>query len=312
MIELRPDSLVRRDRYGVTPVMVAFEKGPPTPFMANLLKDLVIQCPDSIRLKGQALTTALLSACHKFQDRELVELLVRVDPLALCIAVSLDSESSTPNVRLPYEAAAEQGAMGPATVDWLEDRTARAAGAAVEYALAAGPAAAGPLGELRIRAAAAVAGALPSLDLGKASGFVAAQALRRSSGGMDVCRALFVHEETRRAVQHKDTRELVLGKGVLGLYRMSLLGDRSSPSRDDQVRLLACVSDNLDCLFLQLRECAAATLISAPATASAHARAGAALAQPALSPPPPPDADGPASLPPRKRLAVARAADAVC
>jgi hypothetical protein len=262
MIDQRPESLLWKDSlYSRTPVMVAFENGPSTPFMVNLLKDLVLQCPDSIRLTGDAYSIALFIACLKFPDRELLELLVRVDPLALCLADSYDLSVSPLSLQLPYEAAAEQEATSVGTVGFLNDHTARVAAAGVEYALAAGPA--GRLGEFKLRVAAVVANALPSIDLAKTSAFVVTQALRNSSGCMDMCRALFAQEKARW--WRKGGLEVLLGESVLGLYRMGLLGDRSSPLPDRQVRLLACVADNLDCLFLQLRECAAVALVDARA-----------------------------------------------
>jgi hypothetical protein len=273
--------------------------------MVNLLKDLVLQCPDSIRLTGDGYSIALFIACLKFPDRELLELLVRVEPLALCLADSYGMSVSPLSLQLPYEAAAEQEATSVETVGFLKDHTARVAAAAVEYALAAGPA--GRFWEFRLRVAEVVENALPSIDLAKTSAFVVAQALRKSSGCMDMCRALFA--QTKAYWWRKGILEVFHGESVLGLYRMGLLGDRSNPLPGHQVRLLACVADNLDCLFLHLRECAAVALVDARAAARDPAGAQPAL----LQPQPPPEAEDrpPASLPPSKRARrPARAAGA--
>jgi hypothetical protein len=89
------------------------------------------------------------------------------------------------------------------------------------------------------------------------------QALRKLGSCMDVCREVFFLPVTARLARNIDVsfRDAVLGESVVNLYRMNKLG-RSDPSPHHQIRLLALGCDDLDCLYLQVREFGAVHLIA--------------------------------------------------
>jgi hypothetical protein len=99
------------------------------------------------------------------------------------------------------------------------------------------------------------------------SGFDWAQALREREDCLDVCRELFVCPITSRLLlDDLAFREAVLGKSVLNLYRLNKVGGRNIPSPHHQVRLLALVNDDLDCIYIQFRECGSIHLIPSRAS----------------------------------------------
>jgi hypothetical protein len=86
----------------------------------------------------------------------------------------------------------------------------------------------------------------------RASGFASAQALRVRDDGLGVCRELFVCPVTSRRMSDDEGatfRDAVLGGTTMNLYRLNKVGGQADASPHHQVRLLALVSGDLDCVF---------------------------------------------------------------
>jgi hypothetical protein len=160
------------------------------------------------------------------------------------------------------------------TAAFLEEDTLEIALAVVEYALGTEKAVFQPddpawfLGHVRRTAVAFLPRTSAKYD--DIPGLAAAEALRAAdrTRRAELCRALFcgAWDAAHRRSPRLETRRFFDGgaaeKVVTGLFRLnSLLGRRSDPSPAHQIRLLALASDNLDCLYLQLRIVALGILV---------------------------------------------------
>jgi hypothetical protein len=83
--------------------------------------------------------------------------------------------------------------------------------------------------------------------------FAAAESIRNLENRMECCRALFCTRTARTVMLLVSQPGNDLGKTLVDMYRMNCRG-RANPSAAHQVRLLASVQDNLDCVYLQFRE----------------------------------------------------------
>jgi hypothetical protein len=274
---------------------------PATEAAVELLTTIALEHAEAIRpdLGLNDGTTHLMCACERFPDRrQLVGALVDAYPRALCVAVP---SGRGPNpFRLPHDAVVDsQGDRFDAsgrmtTLRLLEAETMHLVLASIEYVLGSVADDDGdafrhpPVARFRREVEDLVATAFPTAtaqvleieavdgegatpvsvseqpDLSpraSSSGFDVAQALRQLEGGMETCGSVFRCSPTSVALRSDDTfQDAVLGGTVMGLYRMNRQG-RSNPSPRHQVRLLASVSDDLDCFFRQFREIAAAHLV---------------------------------------------------
>jgi hypothetical protein len=236
---------------------------------AQVLRGLVLQCPGSVSSTPSTDGTALWSACWKFHERQdLIKTIVQAYPPAL--AFSWKADDLDREYLLPFD-------VGPAgtrlTAAFLEEDTLEMALAVVEYALGIERAIFQPddpvwfLGHVRRTAVAFLSPTSAKYD--DISGLAAAETLRAldRTRRADLCRALFcgawdaAHPRSPRL----ETRRFFDGGAaenvVTGLFRLNCLGRRSDPSLAHQIRLVALASDNLDCLYLQLRSVALGVLV---------------------------------------------------
>jgi hypothetical protein len=268
MVELRPASLLHSDGWGRTPFLNGLARANPSPEMAHLLELLATQSPESVRAAQRDANTAVFRACLRFHlHPRLIRAVVGVDPTALCVAFSegyLTHQWNSGRHLLPFEVCRANGAAGP-VVAFLEEESLHMALAAAELAMggAGFPNPTDALESFRrlVRdTAARFLLAAPLVQDGRhgrpPSALEVVRTIRALGSRMDFCLALFCHVETvRNLIKVGDDGfcNAILGDAVLGLYRLNH-HDRSNPSASYQVRLLALVSDNLDCIYLQFRE----------------------------------------------------------
>lgn len=275
MMELRPESLLLRDfgEEGRTPLLLALQSRAPTPprrsaQVASLAMDMVALRPESVRPASSsmgrlcAFETALFHACRNYPEHPaLIRAIAHAWPAALCIAAHRPLRNDGVAL-LPLEIAQQSEHPAPATVAFLRAETLHMALAAVELATSSAsfegdPAAAPAEAAFQRHVKETVARFLLAERHVQASssGLEVAQALRHLvDSPVELCRALFLHEETRSLV-HADGRfrEAVLGGPVSGLYVLNRRGGRFRMSPSHQVELLALVKDDLNCIFLQYR-----------------------------------------------------------
>jgi hypothetical protein len=260
---------------------------------ADLLRDLVELRPGSAIPTGRAddeaaaaaaagpEDTTLMRACGRFPGRsDLLAALVRAYPPALCLATRRPWRISRHRAdppwagggppRLPFEGAGEGRPPPPA---FVAAETLHMALAVVECAFSVGGGSADDddddddddaVGGFRRHVKGAVATFLPDVDLeGSASGYAVARALRKLHR-MDLCRALFHPQHVSHPLRTDDAfRDAVMGRTTLDLYRMNRLG-RLDDDEDNavstevaaakHVQLLELVNDNVECIYLHVRD----------------------------------------------------------
>jgi hypothetical protein len=278
MAEANPDALFSRDVSGRTPVHMALEEArqPATPQLASLLEALVRRFPGTFpQATRNGLRTALFGACRNFHTYSgLLRAVIADYPMALCI----DCAAGSGGGGLPCDAAAERQSPNMAL---LEEHTLHMALAVVELALG---------GAFSPSSASSWSSVSSSSSLGwstRSSSYFArgegpetfqahvrdtvrtflaaspsaaedrpyavAESIRNLENRVDCCRALFRTRTARAVMLLVSQPGNDLGKTVVDMYRMNCRG-RANPSAAHQVRLLASVQDNLDCVYLQFRE----------------------------------------------------------
>jgi hypothetical protein len=189
--------------------------------------------------------------------------------------------------RLPYEGAGDGRALMPPPLSVARE-TLHMALAVVEYVLSASDdncytvAAGDPnIGSIvlgfRRHVKATLATFLPDLDLDAAgsssllTGYAAARAAHTRSGRtMELCQAMFHPEHVCRPLRTNGAfRDAVMGRTVVDLYRMNRLGRLDDDDDENHaasttttttkgaamhVTLLELVSNNLECIYLHVRD----------------------------------------------------------
>jgi hypothetical protein len=219
MVRLRPDTLLRRDFRGLTPVECALRLGPPeTPHLASVLRTLVQLRPGSVVFLPSLdpwstvdEETALHWACRRFRAfPALIEEIAEAFPPALLFAASETRG-------LPFEVVAE-AADDPELVATLKQNTLHMALAVVGYVLGGGVVLAEDedTASFQSHTTETVAAFLPEPDLAGGSGFEAALAVGKLRNIVDLVREVF-HDERFRDLLHKNTefRNVVTGEAVV-------------------------------------------------------------------------------------------------
>jgi hypothetical protein len=255
MLWLYPEALCRRDSIGATPMSLAFDRPNPQ-IPVPLLTRMVNMAPDSIRTLICEFQTPLLDACHFIPDVNLTALLIDAWPIALCL------RGRSRWIRewcLPLEAVSQgNGVNSPELKNLVDRETKEIFLAFVEFVMhETAHRVPSPIKE---HLESAIRRTLPvTLDLHhQASSFAIAQSIRSSLDyPIELCTSVLCEETTQTWLREEEQlRDL-----VCGLYRMNKVVGRahgygqggSSASRE--LDILQCVTDNLDCIFLHLREC---------------------------------------------------------
>jgi hypothetical protein len=213
-----------------------------------------------------------MARLHYLAFPNLIAEIVRAYPPALCVASVTTRWNPEPS-RLPFEATTTPGAaVVPPALD-VEEDTWHMALAVVEYVIGAtalaDPRAAWFRRHLLDNTVAAVFSAANDAadDVGGSStGFAVAKAIHRyvasdRSRAADLLRALFCQGEVPRLLRGSDAvRDTVMGRTAVDLYKMNRRGRFSDPATllssaaHHHAGLLGLVSDNVECVYLHVRE----------------------------------------------------------
>jgi hypothetical protein len=271
MIELSPTCLFHRGIIDLPPVMYAMLYGRSvTSQRARFLQSLVERIPGTVLPRLVTLFgTSLLMACFVFRDRGLIEAVVRAFPPALCF----HRIQNPGQYQLPIDIVAIRPSTDTSgeTDAFLTEETILMALAAIEYALestrnstAASVASQSPADEFNRQVLSIVTQNLPpDLESRRLSALRGLRRYENLAVAWTFAGKYFFLPATARLARNNDVsfRDAVLGESVVNLYRMNKLG-RSDPSPHHQIRLLALGCDELDCLYLQVREFGAVHLIA--------------------------------------------------
>jgi hypothetical protein len=262
MVELRPESLLRRDRNGQSPVEWALcrpldERS--REVVASILPELVALRPGSVVPRNRIslpvermADSALMSACKRFSAcPDLIAAILRAHPAALCLA----SGRLGVALELPLEASTvPPGLVVPA---FVATETLNLTLAVVEYVLGAAFAHDDKNAAwVQKHVQNTVATFLPNLDVVGFSGFAVAKAINKLRSRMDVCRALFRHASAFLLLRMSQAlRNKAFGSTPLLLYDMNRRGRfNDDVTAHQHVDLLELANDSIECIYLHLRD----------------------------------------------------------
>jgi hypothetical protein len=264
MVEVRPDTLLCRDKNGQTPVEFLLERSPDgitSEAAAFAVREMVALRPESVVPierttfpAGLLGDTALMSACKRSHaNPDLVDGILRAYPPALCIATGHIFHRFA--LQLPLQALTwSLGLVVPP--DFAKETTSMVL-AVVEYVVGA----AALVGNdnatwFQRHVKETVADILPGAEMAGFSGFAVAKAIGKAGSPPDVCRALFCHEKASPLFRNSASfRVAVMGQTTLGLYEMNRRGRfDDNLTADQHVDLLELVNDNVECIYLHVRD----------------------------------------------------------